>query len=993
MPAVEVETKWMCSGFDSVPELAHTRDFSLLYKYILCTVTASAPSQNMYGGGWFGSGGGGEPRMWQLAHVSPEWGLESDPSHDGSLAVRAAFADASYVTVNKQETDLTARPAHPTNFLQLDKPETSLTGQEAQEAPPNPYGFLLGRPRNNQPKAASSKYAILQSLDSKVHRVDVYKTPFSRDVTSALEHMHCVVADPPTGAPVLTNEGVVGGKILIMYPPDESEGGITYLDQARRAESAGAAACLLVAFAPVTAPLTGSVNIPCFFIDKLSARRLIALPDASLQICPLYTLPPQKRQDTSEEDVLFEMYFPDFQGALSTAEGEQLACLLTAPHLAIPLVLDFFAQDRVALLADKRLQAILESVLFDPGPLAPAQGATDITHCPLPDAERRLLLSTEQGLLSEELRHAPLPLYQMVYKLLAAASDLAIGAYTSPLIDVLLFLSRVAVRLEVLHGGLHGPATRPGPSATDVDAVRNNIRAMLETTVVAKLQRYIHALADSVDTTYQTWFHGHVALIMANSAEPSSLATFLSSAAFVVSWHSKESETSNNAASRNTRRPWYDQQPTSNAPAFEHYLPTHDVFLAIERMRPKLIERIEALDREALSALLGQTAAVALQHGGEGDLVTTGWHRVSSKPLTCTKIFESSHPYTANTDIRIPIEFPGTSQIALFFDHQTRTETTYDYLTIFKETSGKDFWGEARYSGPHGWPGTDGKKPILIPADHCCVHFHSDGSKQDWGWRIVAVAPVCKAFAQQLVDECHVSQFVAETALARAANIKSEALAIIQAHRAELEAEEAEATKHDKQDQGLESRGVYKDPSGSLEVNIQTAEVYVQNRMLMPCPSDVVADADFTSVFGAGVVPNCSVIDNLMNVKKLSVITSSNVYTVEAWLPQMQLSLTDALNTGSEGSSGGGGGGGALGLLRQSTIVDDESTVDSIARQTPRCVNMPLFTGKGLEFLGRTFVPYLPKSCGWASDLFDTELRRAQLALKVLHLLLNFLTK
>jgi hypothetical protein len=672
----------------------------------------------------------------------------------------------------------------------------------------------------------------------------------------------------------------------------------------------------------------------------------------------------------------------------STTEAEKLACLLTTPHLAVPLVLDFFAQDRVALLADKRLQALLDSVLFDPGLFEAAPA--DISFCPVPDSARRAELGTPCGVLHDELRNAPVPVLQTLLRLLSAANDLAIGSHTSQLIDVLLFLSRVAVRVEAfaVHcGAIDGPGTSSSSGDAALPAVVAELRALLRTAVVGKLQRYIHSLASTVDTTYQTWFHGHVALIMANSSDPADLATFLSSAAFVVSWHSKESEVAAGQAGPKKAMLPMPMMPVSRpAGAFEHEMPTHEVFMAIERLRPSLLARIESLDREALSGVLGQTAAVALQHGhessgGEGSgLVTTGWHRVSSKPLTCTKVFESPHPYHANTDLRVPIEFPGTSQIALFFDHQTRTENTYDYLTVFKENSGKEFWGEARYSGAHGWPGTDGKKPILIPADHCCIHFHSDGSKQEWGWRVVAVAPVCKAFAQRLMEEHSVSRYVAEAALARSANDLPAAVALVQTSLAELMAEEQEAGRHERgdgqqqqQQQQEESRGVYKDPSGSLEVNIQTAEVYVQNRMLMPCPSDVVANADFSAVFGRDVVPNCSVIDNLANVKKLSVITASNVYTVEAWLPQMQLSITDALNTSGEPG----------GLLRQSTIVDDESTIDSIARQTPRCINMPTFSGDGIDFLGRIFQPYIPKSCGWASQLFDTELRRAQLSLEV----------
>jgi hypothetical protein len=40
-----------------------------------------------------------------------------------------------------------------------------------------------------------------------------------------------------------------------------------------------------------------------------------------------------------------------------------------------------------------------------------------------------------------------------------------------------------------------------------------------------------------------------------------------------------------------------------------------------------------------------------------------------------------------------------------------------------------------------GWPGASGRPPLVIPADHFSLHFHSDSNTEDWGFKITATAP------------------------------------------------------------------------------------------------------------------------------------------------------------------------------------------------------------------------------------------------------------
>ena len=91
-------------------------------------------------------------------------------------------------------------------------------------------------------------------------------------------------------------------------------------------------------------------------------------------------------------------------------------------------------------------------------------------------------------------------------------------------------------------------------------------------------------------------------------------------------------------------------------------------------------------------------------------------------------------------------------------------------------------WGEA-YSGGQGgstsnYPGVKGRDPLRIPANTFVLYFHSDGSVNDWGYRInvmpadslqysglslenVGYSTIC--LQQMLGDGCSVQQPIVDT--------------------------------------------------------------------------------------------------------------------------------------------------------------------------------------------------------------------------------------
>jgi hypothetical protein len=100
-----------------------------------------------------------------------------------------------------------------------------------------------------------------------------------------------------------------------------------------------------------------------------------------------------------------------------------------------------------------------------------------------------------------------------------------------------------------------------------------------------------------------------------------------------------------------------------------------------------------------------------------------------AQPLERSITLESPHPYRDNTDEIYDISIPGASELVITFDPQSKTETNYDYLRFFKDSSQTSYWGQEKYSGTT-WPGVSGVDPLRIPAGHCLLQFHTDGSNK-----------------------------------------------------------------------------------------------------------------------------------------------------------------------------------------------------------------------------------------------------------------------
>ena len=65
--------------------------------------------------------------------------------------------------------------------------------------------------------------------------------------------------------------------------------------------------------------------------------------------------------------------------------------------------------------------------------------------------------------------------------------------------------------------------------------------------------------------------------------------------------------------------------------------------------------------------------------------------------------YESKHPYLSNTDEYFPVSFPGAKRITITFSDKSRTESGYDFVRFYKDSTHTSTWHpdgpDGKYSG------------------------------------------------------------------------------------------------------------------------------------------------------------------------------------------------------------------------------------------------------------------------------------------------------
>ncbi|CAE8618416.1 unnamed protein product, partial [Polarella glacialis] len=271
----------------------------------------------------------------------------------------------------------------------------------------------------------------------------------------------------------------------------------------------------------------------------------------------------------TEDDVLFLEHVPSFNDTLKPSDSELLLTYLTAPYIRVPLLLGFFAdRERVSLLREPLLQSVLDAALFEPGPWqskkAAAAGPPDTVPAAF-DSEggNRTHLATPAGLLFNELLCSPKVVLDTVLVLLKVAVEKDPGRPGSANEGLILYLVRLAVRVEsyllfvVRHARRGGYLERSGahweakvrglPTAgagddalvSHLELLHRQLREALEGKVSAMLLYWTKAAAKRRDTLLASGCraHAHLALICKNVPAESfgarDAAIFLSAQVFL----------------------------------------------------------------------------------------------------------------------------------------------------------------------------------------------------------------------------------------------------------------------------------------------------------------------------------------------------------------------------------------------------------------------------------------------------------------------------
>lgn len=472
------------------------------------------------------------------------------------------------------------------------------------------------------------------------------------------------------------------------------------------------------------------------------------------------------KNGVTEEEVLQKTKLPNFNNVLSSEESEQLFIYLTAPFVAIPLVLEFFADNRVGLLLNADLQNLLESVIFEPRNWISAQAsaAVKIVEIPVPRKGRGTnFLGTQHGVLMQELTTSPAAVLTPLVNLLNSAYELCIGDFQSSFTSVILFILRTVVRIQSFCKFIQSNS-KSGP----ISPVLTQIETFLAERGYFLLRKWLLESEEQGDLEKAIEFHAHLSLIAnlktLQTTSYEEISSFICSSSYVVSWHSKNAGKTVESKQKKRRPRGFgdlfgggaEAAPSIALPLLK--VPVHDIFALLQHNRPMIMEWLTS-NPDKVESLLGRIVSVALQKStldhkevAQADESSTlGWRSVDEQKLNCSYGIESEHPYKPSTDYFENVSFPGAKYISIYFDIETSTEEGADYITLYKDSTCKDHWGaEQKMSGKgtKGWPGAAGNEldchfcdilkrygavgrpPLVIPSDTFTFHFHSDSSVQ-----------------------------------------------------------------------------------------------------------------------------------------------------------------------------------------------------------------------------------------------------------------------
>ena len=319
-------------------------------------------------------------------------------------------------------------------------------------------------------------------------------------------------------------------------------------------------------------------------------------------------------------------------GALGQHDSELLLSYLTVPYLRIPLVMSFFASDdRIHALQSRKLQALLDATLFEPGNHLPLSSA-GLEPVDVPTSAPTLL-GTPHHLLLNELSRSPDTVVDAALKLARQACDLDTGTLFSSTATVILYVARLCSRLDNFvslcldydaqkHESIVGKPFRGLELGMDVrprlEQARTDLRAVMWGDLRRILLTWYHRLvlecdsAESdlvldINTRHMCNLHAHLLLMLRNASATDLTEPLVSTVACAMVFLS-------------TRHEWNHDQLDKTAAAQTPWagwrVPENELFEALHVLRRKLVMWLRSRSSQSeLDAVMDRVLRVSASTG------------------------------------------------------------------------------------------------------------------------------------------------------------------------------------------------------------------------------------------------------------------------------------------------------------------------------------------------------------------------------------------
>jgi ankyrin repeat protein len=130
----------------------------------------------------------------------------------------------------------------------------------------------------------------------------------------------------------------------------------------------------------------------------------------------------------------------------------------------------------------------------------------------------------------------------------------------------------------------------------------------------------------------------------------------------------------------------------------------------------------ESPSRAVRELLLHERPVAAQEKNSLGELPL----HIHVRKFFTQKSLETQHPHPNGVEECTTVRFPGAAFCSLSFDPLTATNVNEAGVTVYKDSTKKEYWGEEFYTGGFGcWPGQGDVPPLQIPTESFDICFSS----------------------------------------------------------------------------------------------------------------------------------------------------------------------------------------------------------------------------------------------------------------------------